>query len=239
MQEYMNKKLPLGRLLKSSLDYCNQNLKLMMVFVVVNYIICALTAYCWKTFWLWPLLVILYILWGGVFRYYFAKKPYLHFSSLFLSMIPSTKIVVLSVLVVSLFILLPIVVLFVPILPDDFMKSYAVFLQKSMQETDLLDAIINVVVVIFSPIIFYRPMMAWVAALIGRSGTLRFAWDKTKGNYWEFLLLAISINLSITLLYNGIMLMGGSIYIALIPISVLVVYFNIVIAKIYSFFFLS
>ena len=239
MQEQLNKKLSLSYVLIDSLKYCNHNYKLLLGFIGVNYIICALLAYCWKTFWVWSLLIVLYVLWSALFRYYFNRRPYFEFKTLFYSMVPSTKIVVLSVLVVSLFLLLPIAILFIPFLPDEFMKNYAVFLQKTMQESDLMDVIVNMVVVVFSPLILYRPMLAWIAALLGRSGSLRFAWAKTQGNYWEFLLLAIVINLSFTAIYNGILAIGGNIYIVLIPISVLFVYFNIVVAKVYTFFFLE
>ncbi|MBE6452320.1 MAG: hypothetical protein E7012_02380 [Alphaproteobacteria bacterium] len=233
------KKLSLSTLLKNSFSYCNEKYKILLLFMVANYLICSGAAYLWKSFWLWILVVILYVLWGGMFRYYFERKPYFDFKSLFYSMVPSTKIVVLSVMIVSIFLLLPLAILFIPFLPDEFINGYALFLQKNLQDTYLIDAMINVIVVIFSPIILYRPMLAWVAALLGRSGSLRFAWNKTGGNYWEFLLLAVLIDLLYALIYNGILILGGNIYVALMPISVLVVYFNIVIAKIYEFFFLE
>ena len=239
MQEQLNKKMPLDKILIEGLNYCNKNLQKLIGFMGINYIICGAMAYYWKTFYLWPLLLILYVLWSVGFRYYFERKPYFDGEALFSSLVPSTKIVVLSVMVVSLFLLLPIAVLFVPILPDDFMKAYALFLQKNMQETDAVDMVINLILVIFSPQILYRPMLAWIASLLGRSGSLSLAWEKTQGNYWNFLLLAIIINLSLTMVYNVILWIGGSIYVALIPISVLVIYFNVVLARIYTFFFLE
>jgi len=233
------KKIGLKLILNSALEYCNKNPKVAVSFVVLNYLLCSAMVYSWKTFWLWLLAVMMYVLWGGLFRYYFERKPYFDIRIMFYSMIPSTKIVVLSVLVVSAFFLLPVLILFIPNLPEKFALNYAHFLKATMQQTDILDTILNVIIVLFSPIVLYRPMLAWIAALIGRSGSLRFAWEKTQGNYWEFLLLAIIVNLSFTLLYNGVLWFGGNIYIALIPISVLVVYFNIVIAKLYEHFFLD
>ena len=233
------KKIRLGSILREAFEYCNKTPKMVLLFVVLNYMLCSAMVYSWKTFWLWALLLVMYVLWGGLFRYYFERKPYFEYSVLFYSMIPSTKIVVLSVIVVSLIFLFPVMILFIPNLPDAFAANYAHFLKVTMQQTDILDAVVNLVVVLFSPVILYRPMLAWIAALLGRSGSLRFAWEKTQGNYWEFLLLAIIINLSVAFLYNGILWIGGNIYIALVPISVLVVYFNIVIAKLYEHFFLD
>jgi len=158
---------------------------------------------------------------------------------LFASMIPSTKILVFSVLVVSAILLLPIGLLFVPGLPAEFMNGYSVFLSQTMHESDVMDMVVNLVVIILSPYILYRPMLAWIAAILGRSGSLKFAWEKTKGNYWEFLLLAVVVDLCLAAIYNGILMLGGNVFVALLPISVLVIYFNIVLAKIYAFFFLE
>lgn len=232
-------KLLLLNLLREAWKYCNQNPKAMGLFVGLNYVVCASAAWSWKTFWFWPVLVMMYVLWSALFRYYFERKPYIEIHSLFYSMIPSTKILVLSVLVVSAILLLPVGVLFIPNLPVEFLNIYSRFLNQAMHESDIMDSVVNLVVIIFSPFILYRPMLAWIAALLGRSGSLKFAWEKTKGNYWEFLLLAIIIDLSLAALYNGILALGGNVIVALLPISVLVIYFNVVLAKVYEFFFLD
>ena len=232
-------KLLLLNILREAWKYCNQNPKAMGLFVGLNYVVCAAAAWSWKSFWFWPVLIMMYVLWSALFRYYFERKPYVEIYSLFNSMIPSTKILVLSVLVVSALLLLPVGVLFIPNLPMEFLNIYSRFLNQAMHESDIMDSIVNLVVIIFSPFILYRPMLAWIAALLGRSGSLKFAWEKTKGNYWEFLLLAIIIDLSLAALYNGILALGGNVIVALLPISVLVVYFNVALAKVYEFFFLD
>ncbi len=217
--------------------YCYHDYERIFLFVALNYLICATAFSTWKTMWFWGILILMYMLWGGIFRYYFKRKPYLRPQELLSSLIPSTKIMVLTVLIVTAFILLPLVPLFVPILPPDKLDKYSHFLQLSMQESDLLDSGINLLLVLLSPIILYRPFLAWISALIGRSRSLRFVWRKTVGNYWEFLLLAILIDVSMGGFYQGTLILGGNGYIALIPISVLIIYFNLVMAKIYEFFF--
>ncbi|MBR2033880.1 MAG: hypothetical protein IKA03_04325, partial [Alphaproteobacteria bacterium] len=104
-------KLLLLNILREAWNYCNQNPKAMGLFVGLNYVVCAAAAWSWKSFWFWPVLIMMYVLWSALFRYYFERKPYVEIYSLFNSMIPSTKILVLSVLVVSAILLLPVGVL--------------------------------------------------------------------------------------------------------------------------------
>lgn len=230
-------KLPLAEIMRNSWSYCNHNPKAVALFAGLNYLVCAAAFFEWKTFWLWLILTAMYVLWGAFFRYYFNRKPYLLLRPLFVSLVPSTKIVVLSVLLVTAFLLLPFAILFIPRLPPQFVEMYTAFLQSNMQtDNEVLNMLVNLVMVLFSPVIFYRPMMAWISTLLGRSGSLRFAWSKTKGNYWEFLLLAVVIDLSVTFIYKAVLLLGGNVYVALLPLSILIVYFNVVVAQIWQKF---
>lgn len=234
------KKLPLALVMRESWQYCNRNPKTVSLFVFLNYLVCAAVFYTWKTVWLWPVLAAAYVLWSGFFRYYFGRRPYLMLKPLVSSLVPSTKIVVMTVLTVSVFLLLPFAILFIPRLPLQFVEAYTSFLQVNVQaDNEVLNHLANVVAVLFSPLIFYRPMLAWIATLIGRGGSLKFAWSRTAGNYWDFLLLAVVIDLSMSFIYKGTLLSGGNVYAALIPLSVLVVYFNVVLARLYEFFFLE
>lgn len=230
-------KLPLAEIMRNSWSYCNHNPKAVALFAGLNYLVCAAAFFGWKTLWLWLILIAMYVLWGAFFRYYFNRKPYLLLRPLFVSLVPSTKIVVLSVLLVTAFLLLPFAILFIPRLPPQFVEMYTAFLQSNMQtDNEVLNMLVNLVMVLFSPVIFYRPMMAWISTLLGRSGSLRFAWSKTKGNYWEFLLLAVVIDLSVTFIYKAVLLLGGNVYVALLPLSILIVYFNVVVAQIWQKF---
>ena len=230
-------KLPLAEIMRNSWSYCNHNPKAVALFAGLNYLVCAAAFFGWKTFWLWLILIAMYVLWGAFFRYYFNRKPYLLLRPLFVSLVPSTKIVVLSVLLVTAFLLLPFAILFIPRLPPQFVEMYTAFLQSNMQtDNEVLNMLVTLVMVLFSPVIFYRPMMAWISTLLGRSGSLRFAWSKTKGNYWEFLLLAVVIDLSVTFIYKAVLLLGGNVYVALLPLSILIVYFNVVVAQIWQKF---
>ncbi len=234
-----NNKLPIADVLKKAGWFVAENPKLTSLFVALNYIVCTAVAYSWKTIWLWPLLIVLYVLWGALFRYCFQREPYLAFRPMLNSMIPSSKILVLSVMVVSVLVILPIIPLFLPHMPSEFIDKYSRFLQSYMQEDDVIDAFINVIVTLLSPFIFYRPIFAWISSLIGRSGLLKSAFEKTRGNYWELLLLAIIINLSISLLYYLMSNAGLALWLICIPLSFLLLYFNLVLAQCYEFFFLD
>lgn len=232
-------KLPLTRVFAGAWRYCAGHPRAMALFAVLNYMVCAGAFYSWKTIWFWPVLAAMYVLWGALFRYYFRREPIVALRPLFASMVPSSKILVLTVLVVTLLVVLPIVPLFLPHMPPEFIDKYSYFLQTHMQENDVVDAVINVVVTLLSPLILYRPVFAWISSLIGRSGLLKTAFDKTQGNYWELLLLAIVINLSISVIFYGAMKAGAGIWLVMLPLSVLVMYYNIVLAQCYEFFFLD
>ena len=153
-------------------------------------------------------------------------------------MIPSTKIVLLSVVVCSILIILPFVPLFIST-SAEFNEKYFHFLQGDFESNDMLILMANVLFVLASPLIAYRPFLAWISSLNGRSGSLRMAWKKTRGNYTEFLLIAIITSLSISLIRWLIIQLGGNDYITLLFLAPVIIYFNVVAAETYRFFFLD
>lgn len=238
MAESTIKKLPLQKVLADSYDYCRNNWKMCLIFTFAAYLIGVLALFSWKSLFFWPILVLMYVLWGAFFRYYLGRRPYFEGRVLFNSLIPSTKIVVLSVIVASVLIVLPILPLFLNISPE-FNERYSRFLQGDFEQEQMLIMIANLLFMVVSPWIAYRPFLAWISALAGRSGSLRFAWEKTKGNYAEFLLIAVMTNLSVAVVRWLIWQLGGNDYITLIFMAPLVIYFNVVAAKAYEFFFLE
>lgn len=230
------KKLPIADILKDSCSYFRDNLPAMALFSLTVYALGTAAFYSWKTMLFLPLMVAFYVLWSAFFRFYFQRKPYFLLQPIIYSMVPSTKIVVLGALLLTLLVVLPFAPLFLPISPE-WMDDYAYFLQRNMQESDLVDAFLNVLVILLSPVLFYRPALAWIAALTGRSGSLSFAWGKTKGNYWEFLLLAVIVDLSSVFIYKLVLLAGGNLAISFLFLAPLTVYFNVVMAGVYNFFY--
>ncbi len=232
-------RLPLFAILRDAWLFCKSHARATVLFCLLNYFVCAGAAYSWKTVCFWPVLAIMYVLWGALFRYCFKKTPYVAWRAMLSSMVPSSKILVLTVLVVSLLIVLPILPLFLPHMSPEFIDKYSYFLQSHMQEDGIVDAVINVIATLLSPLILYRPVFAWISSLIGRSGLLKSAFEKTRGNYWELLLLAVIVNLSGSCIYYVAGAAAVPLWLMMLPLSVLVIYFNIVLAQCYAFFFLE
>ena len=90
-----------------------------------------------------------------------------------------------------------------------------------------------------SPQIAYRPFLGWISALIGRSGSLKIAWEKTKGNYKEFLIISLLTDCLLTVIRWGIVSVGGNDYVTMVFAAPLIVYFNVISAQAYEFFFLN
>lgn len=235
----MVKKLPLKNILVQSWEYCRCNWQRKLLFTIIAYLAFALALFSWKSVAFWPVLLGIYVLWGSFFRYYLGKKPYFDWAAFFNSLVPSTKIVVLSVVICSLLIVLPLIPLFLE-LPFEVRDKYLRFLQSDFEQDEgMLVVLANLMFVLVSPAVAYRPFLAWISALVGRSGSLRFAWSRTKGNYAEFLLIAVITNLTIMAARLLVWHLGGNDYITLMFVAPVVIYFNIVAAKAYEFFFLD
>ncbi len=240
------KKLSLSKAFFLAWGYLINNWKPMLGFSLVN---CALTAVGvyvlggtqHPLFLL--LLVVMYLFWGCFFRFYFKKKPYLEVKPFVRSLVPSIKVVFVTVVVVWGFLMLPYIPLFLGLTSEaevqGFLDEYVFFLQKYMQDVPLLDIVLNLVLVLIMPLILYRPMLAWVAALMGRRGSLRIAWSKTRGNYRQFVLMALVMNIPMVLLdfVAGVSCVGEAV--SLLIFSPLLVYYNLVIAQVYDFFYLQ
>ena len=234
-----NKKLPLIKLFAESWNFCKINWKSSVAFTLIAFVIGCGILMAWKTLWLWPILLMTYILWGVLFRYYLKRKPLFDIKSLFNSLVPSTKIVVISLIVATLLIVLPIIPLFININPK-FNLAYSGFLQGDFEQGNCLLLVADFVFVLMSPLLVYRPFLAWISALAGRSGSLRFAWARTKGNYIEFLVLAIVTNLGVVGAQWIIQQFGGNnYYLVMLLVAPMVIYFNVILVKTYEFFFLE
>ena len=232
------KKLPIAAILKFSADYMGNNVRPVLSFTVINFFMMLLGLYSWKTIWIWPVAAVYYVFWSYFFRWYFNRKPYLLVKPIISSMVPSSKILVLGAVFATILVVLPFAPLFMGFSPE-FNDRYMRFLQKYMQESDLVDLGLNVVLVLFSPMIFYIRFLSWISALIGRIGSLRTAWSRTEGNYWEFLLMALLFNFGVV----GVQQLMGFLEIPLpfllAALSPLIVYYNVVMAKSYEFFYMD
>lgn len=234
----MMEKFPLKLILQSAGRYCIENYKVTLGFGLVFYILLALMVWSWQSIWLWPILALFYVIWGVFFRYYFNRYPSMSLKPLFNSLLPAVKIVLLIVVIATLFFMMPTMLLFVNISPE-FNAGYAKFMQADMDNYDLQVMAANILFLIVSPIVAYRPFLAWISAILGRSGSLRQAWSKTTGNYGRFLAIAVITELSLMILRRMIFYFNGNDYITVAFAAVILVYFNVVAAQVYKFFFLD
>ena len=238
MAERDIKKLPLKEVLVDSWKYCATHGKVAFLLNAIVYVIGALALFSWKHILFWPIMLAVYVLWGMYFRFYFNRRPYFDYKVLFNSLVPSTKIVVLTVVIGTILIVLPILPLFISNSPE-FIDEYTLFLQGDVENQGMLFLIANALFMLMSPVLAYRPFLAWISSLVGRSGSLRMAWKKTKGNYFEFLFIALITNLSIAFVRWLVMYLGGNDYITMLFVAPVFIYFNVLSAKAYEFFFLK
>lgn len=232
-----NRKLPLMKILDASVDYCVENVKSVSAFVVVNLLFLLVSlllpgGYANPMFLVW--LAVYYVFWCYFFRFYFNRKPYLMFKKICDSLVPSTKILFLTAVFALIFAAFPIVLPF--LLPVEMVDAYTNFLRKYLNE---LDWVMLLILLLISPLILYRPFMAWISSVIGRSGQLKTAFARTEGNYWRFVAMGIVFNaIFIVFEYLNRIIEVPQILMMLVY-APLLVYFNVVIAKAYEFFFLE
>ena len=231
------KKLPLFKILNVSLDYCLEKFKTMVGFSAVNLLFLLITlllpgGYANPIFLIW--LAFYYVFWCFFFRFYFNRQPYLMFRKIFDSLVPSTKILFLTAVFGVGLSLLPLVLPF--LLPSEMIDGYTNFLREYMPE---LDWVLMLLLLLVSPLILYRPFMSWISSVIGRSGLLKTAFAKTEGNYWRFVIMAVIFNIVFVVLEGVDEMFDLPDILLMIVYAPLLVYFNVVIAKIYEFFFLD
>ena len=160
------------------------------------------------------------------------------------SLVPSVKVVFLAAMFALLLSLLP----FIPLLLgipyfEEYVSSvayaddYLLFLQRYMQEVPLVDWGLNAILILIAPIILFRPMLAWIAAIMGRRGSLRIAWRMSKGNYIPFLGLSFIFLVPLMIFYHFKELWPELSILADILSVVLMMFLNVVLAKIYKIFY--
>ncbi len=226
------KKLPVAFILTGSFKYFNSKPLAMLVFSVLNYITVVIGVYTWRTPGFFVLLIFAYALWCYFFRFYFDKKPYLQLKSMGSSLAPSTKILFLSFAVMTLLILLPFALPFLGLGDTDYYLRF-------LNDKQTLDTVAGVVGIFLAPFLFFRPFFAWIGSVLGRNGNLRFAMNRTKGNYWQIVALLLILNIPFVIVEQVSQVFDFPNYLLFLLLSPLIVYANLVIARSYEFFFIE
>lgn len=236
------KKFPVWDCSLQSWDYVKKNQRIFALWVLFNFLLLVVgfkifggMGSIWFVFWC----MVYYWFSCCFFRFYFGRKPYFLSKKVVDSLVPSTKILFLTLALATVLAYLPFLPLFLG-LPIDVLEEYTFsFIQQYVDEHKVYDWVMQIILLFIAPLIFYRPLFAWISSVIGRSGSLRNAWRRTKGNYWRFFLVAVFCNfgaLIIELLDKACLLNGWG---ELVLGSPLIMFVNVYIAKSYDFFFLE
>lgn len=232
MTNEKRKYLPVFHILCSSGAYFKSKLGAMSVFSLLNYISVILGVYTWRTAAFFIVLIFAYALWSYFFRFYFDKKPYLEFKSMTSSLSPSTKILVLSFVIMTFLILLPFILPFLGLGDADYYMHF-------LNDEEMLNAIVGIVSIFLAPFMFFRPFFAWIASALGNNKSLKFAFYHTQGNYKQIVCLLLIINIPYVILEQINHYLSLPPYIFYLVLSPLIVYVNVVMARCYEFFFIE
>lgn len=182
--------------------------------------------------------VCYYIFWCAFFRFYYQKKPYLCASKICASAIPSSKMIFITFSLLFFLIVLP----FIPLMMG-FHNKYLLIFERYMAalqvpETSVFNVLIfSLIFLLISPFAFCRPYLAWISALQGYSGSIRKVFKKTTGNNIRFLSLIFLLNLPCFVAYGADVLLHCHGWFSVGFYSIYLIYFNIVFAKVYDFFY--
>lgn len=233
--------LPVRQVLKQAYEYMLENEKAIHPIWFVHIVLCAAINLIEGGFsnplsLIWS--VAYYIFWCVFFRMYYQKKPYLSFKKIGASVLPSTKMFFMTFSLILLLVLLP----YIPLLMG-FHNRYLALFEKYMANIEapqmsLYDtAVFSLIFLVISPIVFCRPYLAWISSLQGCSGSIKKVFKKTKGNDMQFVYLMFLLNLPCFAVYGLDTLLGCFGWFSVIFYSIYLLYFNIVFAKVYDFFY--
>ena len=166
----ITKTFPVAETFLASWRYCRENRRHIAVFTLVNWLLLLLgfkfmggTGNILFIFWC----VLYYLFSCFFFRFYYNRRPYLLTHKIFDSFAPSTKILFLTLALATLLAYLPFAPLFLGF-PAEMMEDYAVgFIQEYMDENKLYDMGLALVLLLVSPIIFFRRRLAWIKRIYG------------------------------------------------------------------------
>ena len=235
------RKIPVFNIFKQALQYIKENKAVLGLFVLINFAF----LFC---FWhidgglsnkksiLW--ILSYYFYWCVFFRFYYKKKPYFITTDVFSSLIPSTKMFFLVVALSLLLAVFPYLPLFMGF--DDkyltYLESYMLQLQNASANS-LNMIILSALIMLFMPFILCRPFLGFIASVQGLNGSIKKAWKKSTGNYWQFISIMFLLNLPCAAIYEADKYLGCNGYLSLAFYSIFFIYYNLVFAKIYDFFY--
>ena len=110
---------------------------------------------------------------------------------------------------------------------------------KFLSDKQTVDTVSAVVSIFLAPFLFFRPFFAWIGSVLGRNGNLRFAMQKSRGNYWQIVALLLILNIPFVFVEQICAGIGAPDWVLYLLFSPLIVYANLIMARSYEFFFIE
>lgn len=180
-------------------------------------------------------LVSYYVFWSVFIRYIQQHQPYFSLVRIFNALIPTSKIMFINISICILLKILPYIPFFM-----GFRERYLEFFENYMAIITRPDSFVGtslfyILMLLISPYTITRPLLAYISSLIGKNRSIMNAYQRTKGNYWGFVLLGfIMSSLCIFFYYiDTSYKLDTTIYL----MSVLPLYFSVVFLNIYKAFY--
>lgn len=236
------KRLTLKFLQREIREFVIANYKNLLIFTLVNFVFLAvLSLGLGGVGTLWSLLwgVGYYMFYFVFFRWYFKRTPYLLTRKFFNTLLPALRILFMFMLGFTLLAFLPYLPLLLGVTSDMMKNAITVFIGDFMGESNIYNIIISLILLLLAPVMVYRPMLGWIASVIGRSGSLQNIFRHTAG----YSLLFLKIMVAFYLLALGAWLLDSGLYAHYRAFGVLmspvIVLFNVTAAKTYELLFLD
>lgn len=241
-------KLNLLTLLKDTVAYISANKQFVLCVTVVNMaymlILKSLGGITDPFSILW--IVSYYLFWCFFYRYYYSLKPYILSKTIFNSLSPSTKALVIMFLVTAGIILMPMIPLFLGFndVYLNFYEQYTSAVENLSSPKDIGTSLIEIFIIclilsLIMPALFCKPYMAWISSLRGTNASFKKAGDKIKGNYASFVIISALLLFPEAIFDRIDTILGLQNWLSYTVGTLIFVLTNIIFAKIYDFFYLK
>ena len=240
--------LKVGNLIKDTHDYIRSN----FVFVLCIFAVNMVYMLCFKTIEggisnplsiLW--IISYYIFWCFFYRYYYNLKPYFDEKTIFGSLAPSAKAMVVFLLVALSVAYLPMLPLFMGF-NDVYLDIYENYLSS---DSPLAQGVVSAslgqillaygILALISPVLICKPYLAWISSLRGKNASFRKVRDRTKGNYWPFVAISAMLLFPEAIASHLDKEWNCQSWLDYTVSTIIFVYTNIIFAKIYDLFYLK
>lgn len=180
-------------------------------------------------------LVLYYIYWCVFIRFVQQHIPYFSLIRIFNGLIPASKIMFINISIYIVIVIMPFILMFMGF-DGRFLEFFERYMELIQSHNSLPGiTLFYLFMLLISPYTLIRPYLAWISSLIGKSRSIADAYKRTKGNYLNFVLCAVTVSAVFILSYYFDTAYKTNITIYLM--SVFSIYFNIVFINIYKIFY--